>query len=69
MTLDTAVCQLDGEEYDRAWDLDHEEHDGDHPNHYKFCDLTEPHWHDEAGAVVLPDDNREGQPEFNGAFG
>ncbi len=43
----TATCPVDGETYDREWDLDHEEHDSTHPNHYKFCDIAEAHEHEE----------------------
>jgi hypothetical protein len=49
---DTATCPLDGEEYSRSWDLDHERHDSDHPNHHKFCAIIgRDHYHDDTFIV------------------
>ena len=43
---DPSICAADGEAYDREWDLDHEEHDSEHPNHYHFCDIGDVHYHE-----------------------
>lgn len=46
-----AICPADEEEYDREWDLNHEEHDSEHPNHYKFCDIEAPHYHEDTEVI------------------